>query len=75
MRKSSWAVIAALAVPVPCAASTEAAVPHSGPLPGDVTATGCVQGGGATAASAGREETGSCTAGGRRGTHDGECVT
>ncbi|MGC9379816.1 hypothetical protein [Streptomyces sp. MH13] len=75
MRKPSWAVIAALAVPVLCAAPAEAAVPHAGLRPGDVTATGCVRGGAVTAASAGREEAGSFTAGCQGGTHDGESVT
>ncbi|MDT0614937.1 hypothetical protein [Streptomyces lancefieldiae] len=74
MRQSSWAVIAALAVSVLCAAEAKAVVPRAAHLPGDVAATERVRGGGVVISADG-EGTGSSTARGQGGTHDGETIT
>ncbi|WP_217140353.1 hypothetical protein [Streptomyces sp. AC627_RSS907] len=76
MRQSSWAVIAALAVSVPCAAPARTVVPRAAHRPGGVRATERVRGGGANL-PADREGagTGSSTARGRGGVHDGETLT
>ncbi|MDG9723227.1 hypothetical protein [Streptomyces sp. DH41] len=75
MRKSSWAVIAALTLPVLCAAAAEAAVPRATHLPGDVTATECGRGGAVIVISADGEGTDSFTACGQGSAHDGETIT
>ncbi|MBQ1095193.1 hypothetical protein ACIQ1J_09135 [Streptomyces sp. NPDC097107] len=76
MRKSSWAVVAALALSVLCAAPAEAAVSRAAHLPVDVTATECIRGGGVIIISVdGSSGTGSFTKRCQGGTHDGESVT
>jgi hypothetical protein len=77
MRKSTWAVVAALTVPVLCAAPAEASVSVSrtASLPADVTATECVQGGGVIIISVDQSGTGSFTKRCQGGVHDGESVT
>ncbi|MFH8974480.1 hypothetical protein [Streptomyces sp. NPDC017890] len=75
MRQSSWVVIAALAVSVPCAAPAKAAVPRAPHLPGDVPATGCGRGVAAVVVPADGEGTASRAARRPGGTHDGETVT
>ncbi|MFE0802802.1 hypothetical protein [Streptomyces sp. NPDC058812] len=76
MRKSSWTVIAALAVSVLCAAPAQAAVPRAEHVPVDVTPTECIQGGGVIIISVdGSSGTGSFTKRCQGGTHDGETVT
>lgn len=75
MRESSWAVVAALAVSVLCAAPAAAAVPRATHLPGDVTASECLRGGGVILISADGEGTGSFTARCQGGSHDGETIS
>ncbi|MFB6553925.1 hypothetical protein [Streptomyces sp. NPDC056405] len=75
MRKSSWAVVAALVLSVLCAAPAEAAVSRAAHLPVDVTATECIQGGGVIIISVDGSGTGSFTKRCQGGTHDGESVT
>ncbi|KAF2775648.1 hypothetical protein ACFWQ6_27350 [Streptomyces coelicoflavus] len=75
MRKSSCTVIAALAVWALSAAGAEAAVLRVPDLPGEVTATECIQGGGVIIISADGDGTGSFTTLCRGGIHDGQTVT
>ncbi|WP_399894037.1 hypothetical protein ACGH7X_36560 [Streptomyces sp. BBFR51] len=75
MRKSSWTVIAALAVSVVCGPVAQAAVSRTPRLPGDVTATECLQGGGMIVIAADGRGTGSLTARCQGGTHDGQTIT
>ncbi|MFA3878176.1 hypothetical protein ABS735_31765 [Streptomyces sp. MMCC 100] len=74
MRKSSCTVITALAVWVLCAAGAEAAVLRSPDLPGEVTATECIQGGGVIIISADGEGADSFTKLCRGGIHDGQTI-
>ncbi|MFF0644423.1 hypothetical protein ACFYVV_12525 [Streptomyces tendae] len=73
MRKSSCTVIAALAVSVLCATGARASVPRAAGLPGEVTASQCVAGGGVIIIS--EDGTGSFTSLCRGGTHDGQTIT
>ncbi|AIV32432.1 hypothetical protein LMJ38_33445 [Streptomyces sp. R1] len=75
MRKSSCTVIAAVTLWILCAAGAEAAEPGAPGLPGEVTATECIEGGGVIIISADGDGTGSFTALCRGGTHDGQTVT
>ncbi|MFG3112487.1 hypothetical protein [Streptomyces tendae] len=75
MRKSSCTVIAALAVSVLCATGARASVPRVASLPGEVTASECVAGGGVIIISADGDGTGSFTSLCRGGTHDGQTIT
>ncbi|MDG9689008.1 hypothetical protein CJI59_22215 [Streptomyces sp. Alain-F2R5] len=75
MRKSTWAVVAAMTVPVLCAAPAGAFAPRTAHLPADVTATECVQGGGVVIISVDQSGTGSFTKRCQGGVHDGESVT
>ncbi|MET9778128.1 hypothetical protein ABZ023_28400 [Streptomyces sp. NPDC006367] len=75
MRRSSCAVLVALAVSVLCAAPADAAGTRAARLPAEVTAAECVEGGGVIVVSADGEGTGSFTARCQGGTHDGEAVT
>ncbi|MFE0811217.1 hypothetical protein ACFW4M_11485 [Streptomyces sp. NPDC058794] len=75
MRKSLWAVVAALTVPVLCAAPAAASGSPDAHLPADVTATECIQGGGLIVVSVDQSGTGSFTKRCQGGVHDGESVT
>ncbi|MFG2679554.1 hypothetical protein [Streptomyces sp. NPDC048392] len=75
MRKSSWAVSAALAVSLLCAVPAQAAAPRAPYAPGDVTADECLRGGGLIIISADGEGTGAFTARCRGGVHDGQIIT
>lgn len=75
MRKSSWAVGAALAASVLCGAWAQAAVAHVPYAPRDVTADECLRGGGLIVVSADGEQPGSFTRLCRGGVHDGQSVT
>ncbi|MGI5391225.1 hypothetical protein [Streptomyces sp. CA-251251] len=84
MRESFWSVTAALTLAVLCAAPAGAAparalpadsgAPRATRLPGDVTATQCVQGGGVIIVSVDGTGTGTFTKRCQGGTHDGETV-
>lgn len=75
MRNSSWAVAAAVALSVLCAAPAAAAAgPRATHLPGGVTATQCVRGGGMIIITADSEAAGSLTARCQGGTHHGETI-
>ncbi|MFE5262210.1 hypothetical protein [Streptomyces coelicoflavus] len=75
MRKSSCTVIAALAVWALGATGAQAAVLRVPDLPGEVTATECIEGGGVIIISADGDGTGSFTTLCRGGTHDGQTIT
>ncbi|MFK0066915.1 hypothetical protein [Streptomyces sp. NPDC091046] len=75
MRKSSCTLIAALAVSVLCATGAQASVPRAVSLPGEVTASECIRGGGVIVISADGDGTGSFTSLCRGGTHDGQTIT
>ncbi|MFL9653126.1 hypothetical protein ACJ7VE_05325 [Streptomyces sp. PB17] len=75
MRKSSCTVIAALAVSVLCATGVRASVPRAAGLPGEVSASECIAGGGVIVISADGDGTGSFTSLCRGGTHDGQTIT
>ncbi|MFE8919906.1 hypothetical protein [Streptomyces rochei] len=75
MRKSPWAVVAALALPVLGAAPADAAMTRTAHLPTDVTASECIQGGGLIVVSVDQSGTGSFTKRCQGGVHDGESVT
>ncbi|MFC7983960.1 hypothetical protein [Streptomyces sp. NPDC057336] len=75
MRKSLWAVVTALTVPVLCAAPAEASGSPGAHLPADVTATECIQGGGLIVVSVDQSGRGSFTKRCQGGVHDGESVT
>ena len=75
MRKSSCTVIAAVALWILCATEAEAAEPGAPGLPGEVTATECIEGGGVIIISADGDGTGAFTTLCRGGTHDGQTVT
>ncbi|WP_395570651.1 hypothetical protein [Streptomyces sp. BK79] len=74
MRESRYAVSAALALSLLCAAPAAAA---AGPvrLPAEVTAGECIRGGGLIIISVDGSGTGSFTKRCQGGTHDGETVT
>ncbi|MFH9599310.1 hypothetical protein ACH4MK_01360 [Streptomyces rochei] len=75
MRKSPWAVVAALALPVLGAAPADAAMTRTAHLPADVTASECIQGGGLIVVSVDQSGTGSFTKRCQGGVHDGESLT
>ncbi|MGC0387162.1 hypothetical protein RKD32_006898 [Streptomyces sp. SAI-195] len=75
MRKSSCTVLAALALSVLCATGARASVPHAPSVPGEVTATECIQGGGVIVISADGDGTGSFTTICQGGVHDGQAIT
>ncbi|GGY99976.1 hypothetical protein GCM10010385_56920 [Streptomyces geysiriensis] len=75
MRKSPWAVVPALALPVLGAAPADAAMTRTAHLPADVTASECIQGGGLIVVSVDQSGTGSFTKRCQGGVHDGESVT
>ncbi|MGW4544803.1 hypothetical protein ACWEN4_00255 [Streptomyces violaceorubidus] len=75
MRKSSCTVIAALALSVLCDTGARASVPHAASVPGEVTATECVAGGGVIVISADGDGSGAFTTLCQGGIHDGQAVT
>ncbi|CAL9669200.1 hypothetical protein [Streptomyces sp. enrichment culture] len=75
MRKSSCTLLAALAVSVLCATGAQASGPRAASLPGEVTASECIRGGGVIVISADGDGTGSFTSLCRGGTHDGQTIT
>ncbi|CAM5443624.1 Secreted protein OS=Streptomyces tendae OX=1932 GN=GUR47_05105 PE=4 SV=1 [Streptomyces tendae] len=75
MRKSSCTVIAALAVSLLGTSGAHASMPRAAHLPGDVTATECIEGGGVIIISADGDGTGSFTTLCRGGTHDGQTIS